>query len=1755
MHCDYDAGCYICKIAVLNVTLFVNFLFFRIELMPKLSNLCLKIIFLCFVIFLGVAVQAQEMYKVVPLNNLQDGDRVILSVKGTDGFMYPSTNNELRFGKEGTNLPYGESSVWWTVERNGGYLRFKNLATDGYLAVEENWVGTYGTLKHDASEKDWELVAIPGIVGGFSLRNKERGHTGLIWETKYYDITPAVPSNGALFGLTNSADTSHTNRTPFVGIILLPNSPNRFQHYVGHNATSLDARGLQKVHEFHQDVYLAPNEQIRLVSPNYRSFYHYARWFDYGNERGDNTDGQLVYPELIFDQIPSTVEMEEYTIGGIVIFNRQEPAENSYILYPLYTMQGEQMRQVALDQSLYMDYVRGTTNVEGVEYSTLKEPTLSQRMVFNIRPAKEMADRLSVCVGNNSYLEEYNLIAPVGRTIYIGPQYEFNGGKFPNYYVLHNGTLVNLKSGTWRWYREDVQQTMEIANNRFVKAVSNTSTTVNYTLRCTYGGTTYNVARFVVQFVSANQVGPYEKLGEEQLEGLDLLTEEHFNFTQPGSSVVSYYNYPFGTEESTYGFHYHDLQEAGLRADKASTTWGVAKGPYWSEYAFINSTATTELDFLHSIANRDGVSLGYFLYVDGSETPGNVFRLSIPATLCPGGTMYFSAYVASLNNGSSAAAPNLDFIVLGYDTEGNEHVLTTYTTGEFGNGGAGSGNEAGKWLHVLFPVTIEGGMEYTNFALRITNKGKNSTGNDFAIDDIEIYASKPALMVSQASIGIDECYETEGDEIWTFLRVDYLAAQLGGNNLYYQWTNTNDFTVLPMEYYGESDNSNYGVIALPHKEKDFSEGVYPTFASITEFDAYVKQSSLNNAIGYIKEKNSEGTGQYMLYIATKGYLSPGYLYTAYISTDPNNLQTATCGWSSDLRIVGKAYVEMNDGIILPADPYTVEGNRIHYLKVKMQTTEGGLQVYTPKAAWLWGDEALVNQNQSIYGGTYDEVCAAIQAVINNDPGKTQEQEDLVDKLVNVEHLLTLNVDSLEVYVMANDVNRQLAYTAFPMKNTISQGVRVCLEPLTVLLSPFAFAPVTRVGYTIPSGLELPNLVSATPRVVRVSPSRRKEGKIDIPFVYDGDGTCSVVVKPLDVEAAGITADFEMEPLSSKIVTLDGINALKVGEDYLFEVVSTSRDFAEQYSYFKLRILPDEVRWNSTRLPGDQWNKDAYWEPAFAPTSDMNVILPPGEYTIPLPVSEDKQKMKLEDGAQPYITYDIYYEPYSCRNIYVPSNTTVLNQDLLQVSGQAYIDITVPTNTWTLISMPISGVVSGDFWIPSEGNSTGSFDIRTISQVTGERAIDRLNNQVWQSIYNGESIVYGDYNRVVTSSEWSAPTNALNALYERGSGLALWAMSDNATQTFRMPKNDTEYKFYYDYSERWTDNQKVTIDRNASGKFAYSTASSTYHLENNTSSKTFLFGNPTLAYIDLKKFASANGLTGVFTELLPSASTILELNQTVDGLSNTGKVLDYLPPHRAVLLEAYTEGTDLEVEVTPDMLSHAPNGVQPMSVRRMSSDDGESLMYISASTADYVSRALVAERSSASDWVMKGEDAELLLLDGYKTPFGIYTLCEDKSLVINQINGAEELPLCLYVQEESPLVDNVELNFSGSADFISQWQLFDAVTEMSVDLYDGCSLSAEMPSNGGIRYFLMRKQDEEGGSSPSTGLFQVWSVDGQLTVSAPDGLDRLSLTDMAGRVILEKENTESLLQISLQPGVYMIYGSLGNTVYTKPLIVR
>jgi hypothetical protein len=232
---------------------------------------------------------------------------------------------------------------------------------------------------------------------------------------------------------------------------------------------------------------------------------------------------------------------------------------------------------------------------------------------------------------------------------------------------------------------------------------------------------------------------------------MDKIYEQTFNFERPNTTNFAFWLGHLDVDESTYGYYNKNL-------DGSSSQRKIRQGNVtWSEYAITNrkqvwidggGTAPQVYQHVDSTENvANNAKEGYMLYVDGSQQPGLVFDLKVSADLCPGATMYFTAWLCDVsseksgNNGRSA--PNMDFEVTGVDEEGEEHALTIFTTGEFG---INAGMNRAIWYKIMFPVKFDAGTTYHTYRLRITNKGTSSDGNDFAIDDICIYVEKPAVI-------------------------------------------------------------------------------------------------------------------------------------------------------------------------------------------------------------------------------------------------------------------------------------------------------------------------------------------------------------------------------------------------------------------------------------------------------------------------------------------------------------------------------------------------------------------------------------------------------------------------------------------------------------------------------------------------------------------------------------------------------------------------------------------------------------------------------------------------------------------------------------------------------------------------------------------------------------------------------------------------------------------------------------------------
>ncbi|MDL2222175.1 hypothetical protein LJC35_06460 [Parabacteroides sp. OttesenSCG-928-N08] len=220
---------------------------------------------------------------------------------------------------------------------------------------------------------------------------------------------------------------------------------------------------------------------------------------------------------------------------------------------------------------------------------------------------------------------------------------------------------------------------------------------------------------------------------------------------------------PLAVDESNYGFtnplHY---EGSGVATD-------VARGrgqhlhhptPYWSEYGFpqeikgnLNSYgwwngATDPVYDITYLKNKKVGTKGNMLYVDAAESPGVFAALNFNESFCAGTRLYCSAWVVNLNSGAAAnlnesggTRPNLVMVLKTTDKAGKETIVKRFYTGDIGF------KNDSKWFQVGFEFVIppELNNQDLDFRLEMQNNGLSTTGNDFAIDEINVYRTNPAI--------------------------------------------------------------------------------------------------------------------------------------------------------------------------------------------------------------------------------------------------------------------------------------------------------------------------------------------------------------------------------------------------------------------------------------------------------------------------------------------------------------------------------------------------------------------------------------------------------------------------------------------------------------------------------------------------------------------------------------------------------------------------------------------------------------------------------------------------------------------------------------------------------------------------------------------------------------------------------------------------------------------------------------------------
>ena len=144
----------------------------------------------------------------------------------------------------------------------------------------------------------------------------------------------------------------------------------------------LQENGMQQVHTDYQIMYAMPGETVYLYRPERSTFVGYVRWYCYDTDRAvprDRIESTWIKDTIKFNPI------NEYGWFAHDYAGDRVTTSDSAYLELKYTMHdGDSIYRIACDEGIWNDFSPSKWN----NNTAMTEPTLSKRIIFEIRPAK-----------------------------------------------------------------------------------------------------------------------------------------------------------------------------------------------------------------------------------------------------------------------------------------------------------------------------------------------------------------------------------------------------------------------------------------------------------------------------------------------------------------------------------------------------------------------------------------------------------------------------------------------------------------------------------------------------------------------------------------------------------------------------------------------------------------------------------------------------------------------------------------------------------------------------------------------------------------------------------------------------------------------------------------------------------------------------------------------------------------------------------------------------------------------------------------------------------------------------------------------------------------------------------------------------------------------------------------------------------------------------------------------------------------------
>lgn len=516
---------------------------------------------------------------------------------------------------------------------------------------------------------------------------------------------------------------------------------------------------------------------------------------------------------------------------------------------------------------------------------------------------------------------------------------------------------------------------------------------------------------------------------------------------------------------------------------------------------------------------------------------------------------------------------------------------------------------------------------------------------------------------------------------------------------------------------------------------------------------------------------------------------------------------------------------------------------------------------------------------------------------------------------------------------------------------------------------------------------------------------------------------------------------------------DPIPDLKPGIYYL-TVENPSNPNSPYINGVVLTVHPHETEW--TGKTSTDWNTWDNWTNG-VPWDCSNVFIPADKERYP----------ELEASSS---------KEYWCNNIHFAPGAELIGQSHLHYT-QAFVDMNLSSGAYHLMSAPLQAMVTGDMFVTQNVNdwetwrATPSDNLlpNYFMPIDGEKHgndnnsayIEQRRNpfiyqRFWNSAVRNETLTrsYNTTDKAITEfTDWSRSFNAVETNYEVGQGFALKAGDEtNATPYhFHFPKSFSIYNYY---GINGNSLKGSSIARTGQiGRLWTAEQINGLTLKRETSGTLYIFGNPFMAHINIKKFLDKN--TRV------TCVKIYQNGEYVDINNNNVADAAQIAPMQAVFLTA-TAGTRLRITLSEDMLEQGKSSTR--LTRRMANQ-----VRLTATSNRHSASCVVVSSSSGNDKFNSREDVTLLVGSEEGSGVAVYTIADGKALSIQRMKSATRIPVGFYLKQAG----NVNLAFDASDDIWNSWRLKDQQTGSSYPLKGKITL--DNVSTGSGRFFLEKVQ--------------------------------------------------------------------------------